>query len=90
MGFSVQAVLEGDQGEDVPPLDRVEVVQPALFTMGVGLAAVWRSLGLEPAAVVGHSQGGMAVVELPMAEVAERLDRDGAGLSIAVVNTHTQ
>jgi acyl transferase domain-containing protein len=32
-------------------------VQPALFAMGVGLAALWRSLGIEPAAVVGHSQG---------------------------------
>ena len=26
----------------------------------VALAAVWRSLGLEPAAVVGHSQGEIA------------------------------
>ena len=29
----------------MPPLGRVDVVQPALFTMGVALAAVWRSLG---------------------------------------------
>ena len=28
--------------------------------MNVALAAVWRSLGLEPAAVVGHSQGEIA------------------------------
>ncbi|MCP4917135.1 MAG: type I polyketide synthase, partial [Proteobacteria bacterium] len=59
-GWSVTAVLRGDAGEDVPPLDRVDVVQPALFAMGVGLAAAWRSLGLEPAAVVGHSQGEIA------------------------------
>jgi acyl transferase domain-containing protein len=38
----------------------VEVVQPALFAMAVGLAAVWRSWGVEPAAVVGHSQGEIA------------------------------
>ena len=44
----------------MPPLERVDVVQPALFAMNVALAAVWRSLGLEPAAVVGHSQGEIA------------------------------
>ena len=41
-------------------LERVDVIQPALFAMNVGLAAVWRSLGLEPSAVVGHSQGEIA------------------------------
>ena len=44
----------------MPPLGRVDVVQPALFTMGVALAAVWRSLGLAPEAVVGTSQGEVA------------------------------
>ncbi|WP_245790966.1 acyltransferase domain-containing protein, partial [Streptomyces monashensis] len=55
-GWSVREVLEGVEGGH-PGFDRVDVVQPALFVMGVGLAAVWRSLGVEPAAVVGHSQG---------------------------------
>ncbi|RST09829.1 SDR family NAD(P)-dependent oxidoreductase, partial [Streptomyces sp. WAC05374] len=55
-GWSVREVLAGEEG-DHPPFDRVDVVQPALFAMGVGLSAVWRSLGVEPAAVVGHSQG---------------------------------
>ncbi|MBB4965482.1 acyl transferase domain-containing protein/D-arabinose 1-dehydrogenase-like Zn-dependent alcohol dehydrogenase [Saccharothrix violaceirubra] len=41
-------------------LDRVDVVQPALFAMMVGLAALWRSRGVEPDAVVGHSQGEIA------------------------------
>ncbi|MEV5645945.1 amino acid adenylation domain-containing protein [Streptomyces flaveolus] len=36
------------------------IVQPLRFTMYVALAAVWRSLGVEPAAVVGHSQGEAA------------------------------
>ncbi|WP_342748655.1 acyltransferase domain-containing protein, partial [Streptomyces thermovulgaris] len=58
-GWSVRQVLAGGGG-DHPPLERVDVVQPALFAMGVGLAAVWRSLGVEPAAVVGHSQGEVA------------------------------
>ncbi|MFF9757103.1 SDR family NAD(P)-dependent oxidoreductase [Streptomyces sp. NPDC014344] len=56
-GWSVRSVLAGEEADGAPPADRVDVVQPALFAMGVGLAAVWRSLGVEPAAVVGHSQG---------------------------------
>ncbi|MEU7908089.1 type I polyketide synthase [Actinoplanes sp. NPDC049118] len=53
--WSVAAVLRGDP--DAPAWDRVDVVQPTLFTMMVSLAAVWRSHGVEPAAVIGHSQG---------------------------------
>ncbi|MFC0069215.1 SDR family NAD(P)-dependent oxidoreductase [Umezawaea endophytica] len=45
---------------DGEALERVDVVQPALFAVMVSLAAVWRSHGVEPAAVVGHSQGEIA------------------------------
>jgi acyl transferase domain-containing protein len=38
-------------------LENVEVVQPALFAMGVSLSELWRSWGIEPSAVVGHSHG---------------------------------
>ncbi|MBQ1076232.1 amino acid adenylation domain-containing protein [Micromonospora sp. C31] len=54
-GFSVREVLAGEGRHAA--LDRVDVVQPALCAMGIGLAALWRSEGVEPAAVVGHSQG---------------------------------
>ncbi|MFI1919553.1 SDR family NAD(P)-dependent oxidoreductase [Nocardia sp. NPDC020380] len=40
--------------------DRVDVVQPVLFSVMVSLAALWRLFGVEPAAVVGHSQGEIA------------------------------
>ncbi|MGW0518433.1 type I polyketide synthase [Crossiella sp. NPDC003009] len=40
--------------------DRVDVVQPALWAVMVSLAALWRSYGVEPAGVVGHSQGEIA------------------------------
>ncbi|WP_344646379.1 SDR family NAD(P)-dependent oxidoreductase, partial [Streptomyces durmitorensis] len=55
-GWSVREVLTGEGG-DHPPLDRVDVIQPALFAMGVALSALWRSRGIEPDAVIGHSQG---------------------------------
>ncbi|WP_326661117.1 HAD-IIIC family phosphatase [Streptomyces sp. NBC_00385] len=57
-GWSVLAVLRGDAG--APSLDRVDVVQPALFAVMVSLAAVWRARGVRPDAVVGHSQGEAA------------------------------
>nr|AXL05419.1 beta-ketoacyl synthase [uncultured bacterium] len=54
--WSLVDVLRGES--DL--LDRVDVVQPASFAMMVGLAAVWRSCGLRPDAVIGHSQGEIA------------------------------
>ncbi|MFD5267973.1 SDR family NAD(P)-dependent oxidoreductase [Streptomyces sp. NPDC058335] len=56
--WSVAAVLRGDAG--APSLDRVDVVQPVLFAVMVSLAAVWRSRGIRPDAVIGHSQGEVA------------------------------
>ncbi|WP_203721032.1 type I polyketide synthase, partial [Paractinoplanes brasiliensis] len=45
---------------DARALDRVDVVQPALWAMMISLADLWRHWGVEPAAVVGHSQGEIA------------------------------
>ncbi|MFD0487622.1 type I polyketide synthase [Saccharopolyspora spinosporotrichia] len=52
--WSLEEVLRGAPG--APSLDRVDVVQPALFAVMVGLADVWRSFGVQPSAVLGHSQ----------------------------------
>ncbi|MBP2337352.1 acyl transferase domain-containing protein [Saccharothrix coeruleofusca] len=57
-GFSLRDVLAGAAG--APSLDRDDVVQPALFAVGVSLSRLWASLGVRPSAVVGHSQGEFA------------------------------
>ncbi|MET9390143.1 type I polyketide synthase [Streptomyces sp. NPDC006624] len=54
-------LLDALRGE---ALDRVDVVQPALFAVMVSLARLWESAGVKPAAVVGHSQGEIAAAHV--------------------------
>jgi acyl transferase domain-containing protein/acyl carrier protein len=56
--WSLARVLAGAPG--APSLERVDVVQPALWAVMVSLAAVWQAAGVEPDAVAGHSQGEIA------------------------------
>ncbi|MEU8605158.1 beta-ketoacyl synthase N-terminal-like domain-containing protein, partial [Streptomyces parvulus] len=56
--WSLIDVLRGDA--DPGLMERVDVLQPASFAVMVGLAAVWSSVGVEPDAVLGHSQGEIA------------------------------
>jgi 6-methylsalicylic acid synthase len=71
IGFTPRQVLEdGDLGD-------VSRIQSMIFAMQVGLAAVWRAHGLQPAAVIGHSVG-----EIAAAVCAGALDLEsGARLS---------
>ncbi|PYS24486.1 MAG: beta-ketoacyl synthase [Acidobacteria bacterium] len=45
-------------------MNEIEVVQPTLFAIQVALAAVWRSWGVEPEAVVGQSMGEVAAAHI--------------------------
>jgi phthiocerol/phenolphthiocerol synthesis type-I polyketide synthase C len=51
---------EMQAGEAESRLASTEVAQPVLFALQAGLAALWRSWGLAPDAVVGHSLGEVA------------------------------
>ncbi|MFC7535636.1 SDR family NAD(P)-dependent oxidoreductase, partial [Actinoplanes sp. GCM10030250] len=56
------AVVRGDAPPEL--LERVDVVQPALFAMMVSLARLFQAYGIRPAAVIGHSQGEIAAAHL--------------------------
>jgi len=81
--WSVRDVLCQDPA--APPLDRVDVVQPVLFTMMVSLAEVLRHYGIVPDAVIGHSQGEIAAAYvagvLPLPEAAKIVARRSQALS---------
>ncbi|WP_066368499.1 type I polyketide synthase [Herbidospora mongoliensis] len=62
LGWSVEDVLRGIDG--APSTDRLDVIQPVLFTTMVSLAALWRAHGITPSAVVGHSQGEIAAAHV--------------------------
>ncbi|WP_131749521.1 type I polyketide synthase [Frankia sp. Cppng1_Ct_nod] len=54
-GWSVIECLMADES-----LSGIDVVQPVLWSVEVGLAAMWRELGFEPDVVIGHSMGEVA------------------------------
>ncbi|MFI7663584.1 SDR family NAD(P)-dependent oxidoreductase, partial [Micromonospora parva] len=101
--WSLTDVLGGSEGS--PPLDRVDVVQPVLWAVMVSLVEVWRSFGVRPAAVIGHSQGeiaaavvagglsladGARVVALRSQVIAESLAGRGGMVSVALDEEHAE
>ncbi len=94
-GWSVLDVLTGAEG--APGLEGTDVVQPVLFAVMVALAGLWQAAGVDPAAVVGHSQGELAAAvvagALPLADAARIIavrsrlltaELDGTGGILAV------
>ena len=59
--WSLTEVLREEAGSW---LERLDVVQPALFAVMVSLARLWEEMGVRPAAVVGHSQGEIAAAHI--------------------------
>ncbi len=61
-GWSVLAALTGSDGGR--GLVATETAQVAIGVLELGLAALWRSWGVEPHAVVGHSMGEVVAARL--------------------------
>ncbi|MCC6456105.1 MAG: SDR family NAD(P)-dependent oxidoreductase [Caldilineaceae bacterium] len=59
-GWSLLEQLALDENSPRWRLHEIEVIQPALFAIEIALAALWRSWGIEPDAVIGHSMGEIA------------------------------
>ncbi len=74
LGHSILKELAAQDGpEERSKLKDIGILQPTIFAIQVALAALWRSWGVEPAAVVGHSLG-----EAAAAHVAGALSLDDA------------
>ena len=58
MGYSLLEEL--GRHETASQMHRTEIAQPAIFAMQVALVELWKSWGVQPAAVVGHSVGEIA------------------------------
>ncbi|MDG6109127.1 type I polyketide synthase [Dactylosporangium aurantiacum] len=83
-------------GTDRELINQTRVTQPALVALELALAALWRSWGVEPVAVLGHSVGEIAaavhagVLTLPagldlIAHRARLMQGTAAGSMLAVV-----
>lgn len=82
LGVSVLDLMRADPSDTraAETLQQTRITQPALFVLEYALAALWRSWGVEPVVVLGHSLGeyvaatvaGVLTLEDALALVAER------------------
>ena len=82
LDYPLQDILGYGSGAPTVPsglLDETRYTQPALFAFEFALAALWRSWGIQPTAVAGHSLG-----EFVAACVAGVLDLEDALRMVAV------
>ncbi|MFW6693000.1 SDR family NAD(P)-dependent oxidoreductase [Streptomyces sp. MAR4 CNX-425] len=97
--WSLTEVLSDPEGV---LLERVDVVQPALFAVMVSLARLWQHHGIQPDAVIGHSQGEIAAAHIAGALTLEDAAKvvclrsqairalSGKGTMASVALPHTQ
>jgi myxalamid-type polyketide synthase MxaE and MxaD len=57
---SFRLLEEFSRDEAATRLNKTDIAQPALFALQVGLFELWKSWGVEPSMVVGHSLGEIA------------------------------
>ncbi|MFJ7069186.1 beta-ketoacyl synthase N-terminal-like domain-containing protein, partial [Streptomyces sp. NPDC101115] len=90
VGWDLLDVLRGTDGAPKP--ESAAVVMPALVAVMIALTEEWRSLGVEPVAVVGHSIGEMAAAHacgaLPRAEALRIAAVWGAALTDELAGGH--
>jgi mycoketide-CoA synthase len=75
VGWSLEEILRDEEGRW---LERLDIVQPALFAVMVSLARLWGEMGVSPSVVLGHSQG-----EIAAAHIAGGLSLEDAALIVA-------
>jgi acyl transferase domain-containing protein len=61
-GWSILEELAKDQASS--RFDRQDIVQPLLFSLEIALSALWKSWGIEPDMVLGHSLGEIAAARI--------------------------
>ena len=73
---SFSLLEELDRSEEMSQMSRTEIGQPSIFAMQVALAALWKSWGVQPSAVIGHSVGEIAaacIADIVSLEEAARI-----------------
>ncbi|MGI5519999.1 type I polyketide synthase [Micromonospora sp. CA-259024] len=60
--WDLTAIVKDEAGEEW--MSRIDMLQPTLWAMSLGLAELWRAAGVEPDVVLGHSQGEITAATL--------------------------
>src|SRR5690606_13916017 len=60
--WSIYEALTAD--EESSPVSRTQYLQPTMFALQVALAELWKSWGVFPDAVLGHSMGEIAAAHV--------------------------
>jgi acyl transferase domain-containing protein len=63
-GFSIVEQLQLDPASPRCRLQEIGVIQPTLLAVEIALAELWRSWGITPEAVIGHSMGEVAAAHV--------------------------